>query len=75
MNIRDELITEKQLAKIQAMAANLYAKSKQVEFRDRVKTHFGVPSFWQLTRQEASEVIEKLLEVEKKREQQQPKLL
>jgi len=75
MNIRDSLITEKQLAKIQAMIANTYSKDKQREFRDRAKAHFGVPSFWQLSKQEASEIIDKLLKVEEDREKKQSRLI
>lgn len=74
-NVRQYLVTEPQIKKIQAMLSNLYDKNKVEEMRDKIKVKYAIPSFWQLSREEASAIIETLLEVEAKREANQPKLL
>jgi len=65
------LITEKQVKLVHVLLQKVCNKDKTQldEFKSKIKTHYKVPSTWQLTSEQASQVIDRLVELSEQNKQ------
>ena len=74
--MKNKLITEKQMRMVHALLSEITQNEAELtRYKEKVKSHYKIPSTWQLTRTQAKKLIDRLLEISEKQKLDQTALV